>query len=392
MRNFSAAVFRIIFAAGPRRIAALCLAASLFAASTPAQQQQQQQPQPPDDEIITVESNLVRLNVGVADRQGRPVVSLSQGDFVVYEDGERQTIRSFEPVVAPFSLVLLLDMSGSTLSFRTQLRMAALRFIDALGPEDRVSVIAFWADQKFQGKSLKTVPRIETLTDFTSERKKIAYAIQDADGRGETNLYAALSFALSALAKEGTRRKAVVVLTDGIDSDQRREDRLATAAATTGDAALALVRPESSPTLNGVLNAADRQGVTVYPLALPSGDIRRVTQQGRRQLAVGHTPGETPNDSARDEEPTPQQVAIYNSARARLELLASRTGGRLHVINRLEDLGRQYAEVAAEVRTLYGIAYQSANSGRRDGKWRTIRIEVARPELLARTRPGYYAR
>ena len=94
----------------------------------------------------------------------------------------------------------------------------------------------------------------------------------------------------------------------------------------------------------------------------------------------------------KDAEPTPQQVAIYNSARARLELLAGRTGGRLHVINRLEDLGRQYAEVAAEMRTLYSIAYQSANSGRRDGKWRSIRIEVARPELLARTRPGYYAR
>ena len=378
-------------AGSPRRAAALCLAATLFAASTLAPARAQQPQPPPDEEVITVESNLVRLNVGVADRQGRPFVSLSQSDFTVYEDGERQTIRSFEPVAAPFSLVLLLDMSGSTLSFRTQLRMAALRFIDALGPADRVSVVAFWADQKFEGKTLKTVPRIETLADFTTERKKIAYAIQDADGRGETNLYAALNFALGALAKEGTRRKAIVVLTDGIDSDQRREDRLSTAAAKTGDEALTLVKPESSALLNSVLNAADRQGVTVYPLALPSGDLRRLTEHNR-QLVADYPGGEAPEDLKRAAEPTPQQVAIYNSARARLELLAGRTGGRLHVINRLEDLGRQYAEVAAEMRTLYSIAYQSANSGRRDGKWRTIRIEVARPELLARTRPGYYAR
>ncbi|MCA1613230.1 MAG: VWA domain-containing protein [Acidobacteria bacterium] len=374
MRNFSAAIFGLISSAGrPRRTAALCLAVALAAASAPAPARAQQQPPPPpqDDEVITVESNLVRLNVGVADQQGRPVVSLSQGDFAVYEDGERQTIRSFEPVAAPFSLVLLLDMSGSTLSFRTQLRMAALRFIDALGPEDRVSVVAFWGDQKFEGKTLKTVPRIKTLADFTTGRKKIAYAIQDADGRGETNLYAALSSALNSLAKEGTRRKAIVVLTDGIDSDQRREDRRATAAAKTGDEALALVKPESSATLNGVLNAADRQGVTVYPLALPSGDLKRVTEHAR-QLVANYPRGEAPEELKRDAEPTPQQVA--------------------NVINRLEDLGRQYAEVAAEMRTLYSIAYQSANSGRRDGKWRAIRVEVARPELLARTRPGYYAR
>ncbi len=392
MRNFLATTFGLISSAdGPRKMAALCVAAALFSASLGASARAQQPQPPPDDEVITVESNLVRLNVGVADRQGRPVVSLAQGDFAVFEDGERQTIRSFEPVAAPFSLVLLLDMSGSTLSFRTQLRMAALRFIDALGPADRVSVVAFWAEQKFESKKLKTVPRIETLAAFTTERKKIAYAIQDADGRGETNLYAALRFALGSLATEGTRRKAIVVLTDGIDSDQRREDRQTTAAAKSGDEALALVRPESSATLNGVLNAADRQGVTVYPLALPSGDLKRITEHNR-QLVAGYPRGEAPEDLRRAAEPTPQQVAIYNSARARLELLAGRTGGRLHVINRLEDLGRQYAEVAAEMRTLYSIAYQSASSGRRDGKWRAIRIEVARPELLARTRPGYFAR
>jgi len=385
-------MLRFVSPAGPPRGAArLCLAAALAAASTPAPARAQQQPPPPDDEVITVESNLVRLNVGVADRQGRPFISLSQADFTVYEDGERQTIRSFEPVVAPFSLVLLLDMSGSTLSFRTQLRMAALRFIDALGPDDRVSVVAFWADQKFEGKTLKTVPRIETLTDFTTERKKIGYAIQDADGKGETNLYAALRFALSALAKEGTRRKAIVVLTDGIDSELRKEDRRATAAAKTGEEALAAVKPDASVTLNEVLNAADRQGVTVYPLALPSGDLKRITEHGR-QLVANYPNGEAPEDLKRAAEPTPQQVAIYNSARARLELLAGRTGGRLHVINRLEDLGRQYAEVAAEMRTLYSIAYQSSSTRRRDGSWRAVNIEVTRAELIARSRPGYFAR
>ena len=374
-----------------RRAAALLASAVLVAALAPARHAQQQQQPPPDDEVITVESNLVRLNVGVADRRGTPVLNLSQGDFAVYEDGVRQTIRSFEPVAAPFSLVLLLDMSGSTLSFRTQLQMAALRFIDALGPEDRVSVVAFWGQQKREGGVTKNVDQIETLTEFTTDRKKIAYAIQDAKGNGTTNLYKALAFSLNVLAQEGQRRKAVVVLTDGIDTEVSREDRQATAKAQTGDEAVSLVKPEASAALNSVLNAADRQGVTIYPLALPSGDLRVLTQH-TRQLIARYPRGEAPAELVRAAEPTPQQVAVYTSARARMELLASRSGGRLYAINRLEDLGRQYAEVAAEMRTLYSVAYQSSNASRRDGRWREIKVEVARPELLARTRPGYYAR
>ncbi|HEY9282090.1 MAG TPA: VWA domain-containing protein [Pyrinomonadaceae bacterium] len=373
-----------------RRAAAVLTSALLVAALAPARlAQQQQQPPPDDDEVLTVESNLVRLNVGVADRRGTPVLNLSQNDFAVYEDGVRQTIRSFEPVAAPFSLVLLLDMSGSTLSFRTQLQMAALRFIDALGPADRVSVVAFWGQQKREGGVTRNVDQIETLAPFTTDRKKIAYAIQDAKGSGSTNLYRALAFSLGALAQEGQRRKAVVVLTDGIDSEVSREDRQASAKAQTGEEAVALVKPEASAALNAVLNAADRQGVTIYPLALPSGDLRLLTD---RQLAARYPRGNVPEEVRRAVEPTPQQVAIYTSARARMELLATRSGGRLYAINRLEDLGRQYAEVAAEMRTLYSVAYQSSNAARRDGRWREIRVEVARPELLARTRPGYYAR
>ncbi|HEY1403239.1 MAG TPA: hypothetical protein VGB05_03865, partial [Pyrinomonadaceae bacterium] len=79
-----------------------------------------------DDERVTVESNLIRLNVGVADSRGRAVTNLTRGDFSVFEDGVPQTILNFETTEQPFSLVLLLDMSGSTLSFRTQLKQAAM--------------------------------------------------------------------------------------------------------------------------------------------------------------------------------------------------------------------------------------------------------------------------
>jgi VWFA-related protein len=322
-------------------------------------------PTPQDDDVVErVESNLVLLNVGVADSRGRAITDLSRSDFVVYEDGVRQNITSFEPTTAPFSLVLLLDMSGSTLNFRPTLKQSAIRFLDALAPEDRVSVVAFWRERKKD----KAEENLKVLTDFTSDRKEISFAITRAEGSGQTNLYDGLRFALRQLAREGQRRKAVVVLTDGKDTELESLDRAATARANTDQEALAAVKPEESAPLRAVLDAADRQGVTVYPLVLPSSDLKRLAK------------------------PLPQQVAIYTAARARLQTLADRTGGRLHAINRLEDLGRLYAEVAAELRTLYSIAYQSSSTRQRDGSWRAVNIEVTRAELIARARPGYFAR
>lgn len=316
-----------------------------------------------DDETVRVKSDLVLLNVGVADPKGRPIIDLAQSDFAVYEDGVRQTITNFEPTETPFSLILLLDMSGSTLNFRTSLKQAATRFLDALGPEDRVAVVTFHAGNK-KGH---TEDKIETLTPFTTDRRKMAQGIQLAEGQGATNFYKALQYSLRELAKEGKRRKAIVVLTDGIDTELDRQDRVLTANATTGEEALAALKPAASPALNAVLNAADRQGVTIYPMALPSGDPKKF------------------------EPLTPPQAAKYAAARTRLETLANRTGGQLHDVYRLEDMGRIYAQVAAEMRTLYSIAYQSAGN-KRDGNWRAITIQVSHPELVARTRPGYYAK
>ncbi len=308
-----------------------------------------------DEDVVRVGVNLVQLNVGVTDRRGRPVTDLAPNEFIVYEDGVPQRIVSFEPTETPFSLVLLLDMSGSTLNFRTTLKQAALRFIDALAPDDRVAVVAF-------------NDRTKLLTKFTSDRRKIAWAIERAEGRGDTQLYRALGYALELLTQEGKRRKAIVVLTDGLDTEMRNADRAASSEAQTDAEAIARLKPESSPLLNAVLDAADRQGVTIYPLALASGDPKRLP------IAA------------------PQITAIYTAARQRLQILADRTGGRLHQINRLEDLGRLYAEVAADLRTLYSIAYQPAGDRPRDGSWRSIRVEVKRPDLIARTRQGYYAR
>ena len=308
------------------------------------------------DEVVRTDVALVQLNVGVVDPKGRAVTSLSQNNFTVYEDGVKQPILHFEPTYAPFSLVLLLDVSGSTVNFRQQFKQAAWRFLDALAPEDRVAVVQFNA-------------KVKGLAGFSTDRKKTAYAIQIADGAGETHLYEALKYALNELDKEGSkRRKAIVVMTDGLDTLQRNSDRASVIKAKTDEEAIASIDPQTSTALNAVLTAADKQGVSIFPLALPSGDPKRLPL------------------------PDPVITGIYSAARTRMQSLADRTGGRLNDIQRLDQMARLYAEVAAELRALYTVAYQARGERARDGKWHAIKIEVDQPELLVRTKPGYYSR
>lgn len=308
------------------------------------------------DEVVRTETSLVQLNVGVVDQRGRAITSLAQNNFTVYEDGIKQPILHFEPTYSPFSLVLLLDTSGSTINFRQQFKQAAWRFLDALAPEDRVAVIQF--NSKVKG-----------LAGFSTDRKKTAYAIEVADGGGDTHFYEALKYALNELGKEGDkRRKAIVVMTDGLDTQLRKTDRDLLANVQTDEEAIARIDAKASSTLSAVLSAADKQGVSIYPLALPSGDPKR--------LPI----------------PDPVITGIYSAARVRLQSLADRTGGRLNDIQRLDQMARLYAEVAAELRALYTVAYQARSDRARDGKWHAIKIEVDQPEAIVRTKPGYFAR
>lgn len=306
-----------------------------------------------DDDPIRVDSSIVRLNVGVVDSRGRPITNLSKDSFELYEDGVRQEITRFEPSEAPFSVVIILDMSGSTLGFRQVLKQSATRFIDAIAPNDRVAVIEFYDS-------------VNLRNDFTTDRRTILNSINVSNGQGKTQLYKALNVALDKLAKEKNRRKAIVVLTDGIDTALRDRDREALANVS-DEQVPTTIKPETSDVLERVLNRSDAQGVTIYPLALPTGDPAKLA------------------------DPTPRQIAMFKAGRARLQIIADRSGGTLNAINRLEEMGRLYAQVAADMRTLYTVEYQPSND-RRDGKWRSITIGVKNSDLITRTRQGYFAR
>ncbi len=305
------------------------------------------------DDPINVETSVVRLNVGVADRQGRPVTDLERSVFTVYEDGVKQPIVGFEPSTAPFSVVLMLDMSGSTLPFRQVLKAAANRFVYALGPEDRVAVVEFY-------------DRVNLRNDFTTNGKVILHSIDASNGRGKTRLYDAIDFALDKLAREKGRRKAIIVLSDGVDSNAQAADRDKLAEMPDSKVPNG-IQPDDYGPMAEILRKSDKLGVSIYPLALPTGDPAKLA------------------------DPTPRQIEMFRAARERFAFIAQRTGATIRTINRLEDMGRLYAEVAADLRTLYTIDYQPLNY-KRDGKWHSIKVEVTNPELISRTRTGYFAR
>lgn len=305
------------------------------------------------DDPIKVDSAIVRVNIGVVDQRGRSITSLDKQNFTLFEDGVKQEISRFETTTAPFSVVMLLDMSGSTRSFRQNIQLSASRFLDALAPDDRVAVIEFYS-------------KVNLLNDFTTNRNTAAHSISVANGGGDTNLYKALLFSLDKLSKENSRRKAIVVLTDGVDTESRDIDRKLLAGLSEAQMPTA-IKPDANEVLNRILNRSDAQGVTIYPLALPTGDPARLA------------------------DPTPAQVAMFRAARDRLKLVADRTGGTLNTIERLDQMATLYANVAADLRTLYTVEYQPSNV-KRDGKWRAIRVEVSNPELVLRSRQGYFAR
>ncbi|HEX8852444.1 MAG TPA: VWA domain-containing protein, partial [Pyrinomonadaceae bacterium] len=152
-----------------------------------------------EDEVVRVESDLVTLNVSAIDRaSGRALPNLKAEDFQVYEDGLEQRIEHFESAAAPFDLLLLLDLSGSTARVTDTIRAAALRFVSATRAQDRIAIITFAGDT-------------QVVSPLTSDRAALREAVaRITSPKGDTRLYDALAFGLDYMSRatDPTRRRA----------------------------------------------------------------------------------------------------------------------------------------------------------------------------------------
>src|SRR5262249_20284588 len=85
------------------------------------------------------------------------------------------------------------------------------------------------------------------------------------------------------------------------------------------------------------------------------------------------------------------QFPVTEVAKKQLQSLAETSGGRFYHANRIEDLKGVFEQVAGELRSVYSVAYNPKNINF-DGQFRRIKVQVNRPDVVTRTRPGYYGR
>src|SRR5258706_3969295 len=289
-----------------------------------------------EGEVIRVDTNLVNLNVSVYSAKLRTNVSmLEEKDFVVTEDGRPETISFFGTTDVPFDLVLLLDLSASTSGKRDLIRKSPRRFIEAARPADRLAIVTFSNDA-------------QVVSPLTEDRKELLSSINKIEGTGSSAIWDSLKFTLDKVIGPKTpgRRRAVVIMTDGIDNSL-------------GSYA------DSRITFADLVEAVRHNDVLIIPICL---DTR---SSGSRFIGVGSR--------------------VLENARKTLELLADESGGIFYQARKIEDIEGVYVQVIEDLGKVYSLGYTPTNQ-KRDGSWRVVKIEIPnQTDLKARTRTGYYA-
>jgi VWFA-related protein len=301
----------------------------------------------PDGAVIAIETSEVLLPVTVRDSAGQFATDLKAEDFSIFEDGQPQPITSFALKRLPVHVVLLIDTSSSVTRELDDFKEAAWRFISQLDPEDKVSLIRF--DDV-----------VELVQDWTSSRN----ALKRSLNRLQTGMFTKFNDALYLAARQQLGkvkgRKAIIVLTDGIDSNR--------GAVSPERAFRTLVEEETAVYIvskTRIQGRADREELEYYQKS-SSSSVNQLRIDGLKTA-----------------------LAQLEASERYLTRIADETGGRIFLPASFDDLGDAYQQVADELRSQYVIFYTPANSTR-DGSYRAIRVKVKHPGYRATTRFGYY--
>jgi VWFA-related protein len=342
--------------------------------------------------------NVVNVFATVRNKQGKIISNLTKDDFTLEEDGHPQTIRYFATETdLPLTLGLLVDTSLSQARLLEEERDASYAFLDDVLREDKDLAFLIHFDEE-----------VELLQDLTSSRQKLQAAldllrtpqpvewqqrgggvpgtwpgggpspwpgtqpwpapgpgpIPDPGPRGGgsrrrgmsggTNLYDAVYLASNEIMRKQPGRKALIILSDGVDTG-------------------------SQVSLVSALEAAERADTLVYSIlfvdeqayqagggfGFPGGGM------GRRG-GMGGYPPEMPN------------------GRAVLDRLARSTGGRLFEVSKKQTLGQIYSSIEEELRNQYSIGYTPERLGADTGYHR-IRLTTKQKDLIVQSREGYYS-
>lgn len=340
-----------------------------------------------EGDVIRTDTQLVSVPAVVTDASGRPLSGLKPENFRLIEDGQPQTIANFGTTETPFEIALLLDTSGSTRDDVALIRSAANSFIEALRPGDRVGIVSFNQPQAF-GDPVATV---EVLSPLTGDREALRTAIDNLGASQGTPYYDALERVADGIfhdpPKEDVRgRRAVVALTDGVDSSSNSDFVTAkTKLARAGIACYFIQVNTEDFVEDRLMKDCQDDG----QLSLSKKQIQRY-----RQLFFPKAKEES-FDSFCQMGPFERMSIsreLYNLARREMNDLARGSGGRSFEAATLADARAAFARVAADIGTQYSLGYYPTNKAR-DGKFRSIKLEVRglREKTQIRARDGYYA-
>lgn len=271
-----------------------------------------------DENELIIDSPLVVLNATITDDKGISVSGLKQNEFRVLEDGKEQKIEFFESQKTPFAAVILIDTSGSMEQRMAMATSAAINFLDGLRFDDKVAIYNF--DSK-----------VSMVQDFSNLRD-IAPKVFDLKARGMTVLNDGIYEAAKLLSNRPEKRRAIIVLSDGADTQSGRSATKA-------------------------LKAALQAEATIYTV-----DMSGITDSGKNRMQ--------------------NQSVLKN--------FAKKSGGKFVETPGGVQLREAFKNIVDELGNQYTFGYQPTNAGN-DGKWREIEVKIKRPNLQIRTRDGYYA-
>jgi VWFA-related protein len=315
------------------------------------------------DTTFSADVRVVNLFATVRDNKGKIIRDLSQDDFTLEEDGRPQTIRYFSRESnLPLTLGLLVDTSGSMRRVLGEERTASYRFLDqVLSAKDKAFVIHF--DRE-----------VELLEDLTSSRKRLEDALAQLDqsaaprrggygnypgggrrgggGGGGTALYDSILLASDELMKKQTGRKAIILLTDGVDNGSK----------------IPLVR---------AVESAQQADTLVYGIRIADPDANG-NNMGHRRSGYGRGG------------PPPYVYGDRIDGKKVLQRLCLPTGGNYFDVSKKDTIDNIYTQLQDELRNQYSLGYTSDHTGAGPG-FRRIHLGVKRNGATVQTRDGYYA-
>ena len=274
-----------------------------------------------DDDVIKVDSNLVVLNASVVDGKGLPLVGLKQKNFRIFEDGIEQKIDFFEAEETPFAAVILIDSSGSMEERIGMARAAAINFLDGIREDDMAAIYNFDS-------------QVKLIQDF-SQSRDVAEGVYDLKASGMTVVNDAIFKASRELAARPEKRKAIIVISDGMDN-------------------------KSKYSADKALQAALTSGSTIYTVDM-SEPFASQDQESQRRLSINQ-----------------------------LKKFAEKSGGKFISTPGGAGLREAFKSIVKEMGNQYTLGYQPKNPVT-DGKYRAIDLKVTDPKATVRTRKGYNA-